>query len=669
MLQSTITSGKLGRRWLAYSSGGSALGDSPVAARASLEAAWSKFEQRSDRMGQLLTAAAMVETYQFEWSSFAPAHPWIDRLEACLDPEPALPSREAELQVYANLLFAIARVRPASRVAPLCIARLRALLDADLELDDRLFAGRSLLIASTVDPDLVWPKDVTGRLQVMLQGEGGSPAARVSALNAIAYGLWLDCAYQESAAVLREALSIAKRLNLSTPDPLHYQTRHLVAFARRDLNEMAECIHAMRQVINPTWHSGMAMLSHALAEQATLRGDQAGALSQWTSAISRGDQSGALPMQFWLRLALSACRAGHGNCAGAAEALHQARALLGDALPAELQCNAELIGAYIALRSGEHPECHRMLGAALASASLPGPSLQIVAQLPNAMGELCMEAVRAGIAVEPVHALVERFRLPPPETASRDWPWPFRVSVLGAFRLLKGDAPIRCSRRMQKKTLELLQALIAFGGTEVAAGKLIDTLWPDSDGDAGYHALESALYRLRLLLGAPGAVVMAGSKLSLDRQYFWVDMWAFEKELHASADHSDDVAVRFARIRDLYQGHFLQQEADKPWTVMTRQALRGKFLRALRDTARVYENRRRWQEAADVYQAGIELDGTAEDLYRGLMICHRELGDHTEALQVYRRCRELLSKVLGVQPNPKTLAIYHSVRCFHAEMA
>lgn len=43
------------------------------------------------------------------------------------------------------------------------------------------------------------------------------------------------------------------------------------------------------------------------------------------------------------------------------------------------------------------------------------------------------------------------------------------------------------------------------------------------------------------------------------------------------------------------------------------------------------------------------------------MICHRKLENHTEALQVYRRCRELLSKAFGVQPNPKTQAIYHSV--------
>jgi hypothetical protein len=35
--------------------------------------------------------------------------------------------------------------------------------------------------------------------------------------------------------------------------------------------------------------------------------------------------------------------------------------------------------------------------------------------------------------------------------------------------------------------------VIAFGATEVPARALIDALWPDSEGDAGYHALESAL--------------------------------------------------------------------------------------------------------------------------------------------------------------------------------
>ena len=63
-----------------------------------------------------------------------------------------------------------------------------------------------------------------------------------------------------------------------------------------------------------------------------------------------------------------------------------------------------------------------------------------------------------------------------------------------------------------------------------------------------------------------------------------------------------------------------------------------------------------------MYQSGLELDSFSEDLYRGLMVCHRELGDHSEALHAYRRCRELLTKYLGVPPNAKTQAVYFSVR-------
>lgn len=272
------------------------------------------------------------------------------------------------------------------------------------------------------------------------------------------------------------------------------------------------------------------------------------------------------------------------------------------------------------------------------------------------------DSVPVRTAFELSRSLTEHHRLPPPSITKRDSPWPVKVYVLGRFRVFKGDAPIQFSRRIQKRTLDLLQALIALGGTEVSAGALTDALWPDSEGDAGYHALESALYRLRQLLGAPGAVTMAGGKLSLAHSYFWVDMWAFEQALQATAQPGCDALACVARLRQLYQGHFLEQECDKPWALQTRQVVRDKFARAIRAAARSYESQRLWQEAADVYQTGIELDGLAEDLYRGLMLCYRALGEHTEALQIYRRYCELLIGVHGVQPTAKTQAIYHNIK-------
>jgi LuxR family maltose regulon positive regulatory protein len=236
----------------------------------------------------------------------------------------------------------------------------------------------------------------------------------------------------------------------------------------------------------------------------------------------------------------------------------------------------------------------------------------------------------------------------------------FRVYVLGRFRLFTENSPMIVPPRL-RKPLELLQALIAFGGTEVSAGALIDALWPDSEGDAAYHALESALYRLRQLLGARDAVRMEGGKVSLNRDRLWVDMWEFEEELRRPDSNASDLQ-RIDRLRLLYQGHFLQHEADNPWILKARHELRDRLLRAIRDSARQCEHARRWEEAANLYRSGIELDSLNEGLYRGLMLCHQELGDHGEALQAYRRCRELLTRFLGIPPNAKTQALYHSVR-------
>jgi len=324
--------------------------------------------------------------------------------------------------------------------------------------------------------------------------------------------------------------------------------------------------------------------------------------------------------------------------------------------------HCELLEAHFALCRGESTRCHQLLCSTLTEAHYAPEAIQACAVFPTTVAQLCAEALRENIAPECARRLIERHRLPAPSRAGRHWPWPLKVYVLGRFRVMKADAPIRFSRRAQRKPLELLQALIAFGATEVPARALIDALWPDSEGDAGYHALESALYRLRLLLGAPDAVRMASSRLSLDRSQIWVDLWELQQELPSVRGADTNLAERIGRVRQLYEGDFLQHESDKPWALKTRQDLRDRFLRCMRDAARVYESRNLWQEAAKVYQSGLELDALSEDLYRGLMVCHRELGDHSEALHAYRRCRELLTRFLGVPPNAKTQAVYHSVR-------
>ena len=68
------------------------------------------------------------------------------------------------------------------------------------------------------------------------------------------------------------------------------------------------------------------------------------------------------------------------------------------------------------------------------------------------------------------------------------------------------------------------------------------------------------------------------------------------------------------------------------------------------------------QSAIELYQRSLALDNLAEPIYRRLIACLKDTGEPAEALKVYRRCRELLSAVLGVQPSKETQALADTLR-------
>jgi DNA-binding SARP family transcriptional activator len=73
------------------------------------------------------------------------------------------------------------------------------------------------------------------------------------------------------------------------------------------------------------------------------------------------------------------------------------------------------------------------------------------------------------------------------------------------------------------------------------------------------------------------------------------------------------------------------------------------------------EQREDWSGAIDIYRRGLEADNLAESLYRGLMRALAATGDQAEAANVFRRCRELLSIVLGVKPSAETERLHQQI--------
>lgn len=236
--------------------------------------------------------------------------------------------------------------------------------------------------------------------------------------------------------------------------------------------------------------------------------------------------------------------------------------------------------------------------------------------------------------------------------------WRYRIRVLGEFEIRDGGEPLS----LQGKPLELLQALIAFGASQISVSSLVDALWPDLEADAGYHAFESTLHRLRKALRTGDLLQLTGSKMSIDRRRCWVDLWEFAEHLRSNGAPEAERLARFSRARALYRGHLLDRETDYTWVLRPRQILRNRFVRAVREEAEIHERQRHWRAAVRVYESALELDIVAEDLSRQLMSCLCEVGEFSAALQIYQDLRELLRSTLGIAPNPKTQALHLDVK-------
>jgi pentatricopeptide repeat protein len=104
----------------------------------------------------------------------------------------------------------------------------------------------------------------------------------------------------------------------------------------------------------------------------------------------------------------------------------------------------------------------------------------------------------------------------------------------------------------------------------------------------------------------------------------------------------------------LYQGELLKGEMDAPWLIAARDRVRNKYLRTLKLLGDYWEKREAWEQVRNLYERILEIDNVAEDIYRRLIRCYSRAGQPAEALRIYRRCRQMLSLVLGIEPSPET---------------
>jgi two-component SAPR family response regulator len=287
---------------------------------------------------------------------------------------------------------------------------------------------------------------------------------------------------------------------------------------------------------------------------------------------------------------------------------------------------------------------------------------------PAALSELCLDALEYNVEKPVAISLIHRRDLRAPTGRSTaDWPWAVKASTFGTFGLQFDGVHEEVSGKAQRKVLELLKAIIAYGGRSVDVPLLASMIWPEANGDAAQSSFDITLHRLRKLLRSGDSVLVADRKVSLNASHIWVDAIEFSRLVRIGLDWlvpsyppptPKSLVVLTHRVLDLYRADFLVQEEPQPWTIIARDKLRSQWLRFVTGVGQMLMQTNQLDLAITLYHRALESDPLAEELYRQLMRCYQRAGRHTEAVGVYRRCRDMLSILLGVAPADGTTVIY-----------
>ena len=634
--------------------------------RPAIERSYEAFRAAGDRRGEALALSAIVNSYYYEWATFTPLDRWLPELKRLLrDDGSDKLDPASELRARAALLVALLLRKPDDEASAPCARRLDELIDGESDLNVRVMAASILLNYINWNTEGGAAAALVARIEPILRKPEVTPLMQVWWAAQFAHWHFINGRYAESTEVMKEARAIAERYGLENHlfDIDHQDAAALInkgdhAAAKARLDAMERRLSPAQRMLWPYYLHLRSVLEQRLGHTKS-----AADIAERALAMVRELDIPSLQMPHFLaRLAWA--RAALGDREGATRALDEAMARAAPVDRKLFEERRELLQVEADMNAGDMQRAAEGLARVLGQRRERG-DIVFIPSRPDLAARFANLALERGIETAYVRKLIEHYRLVAPDDACAQWPFRLRIRALGGFELMRDGEPMRFTGKTQQRPLEILKYVVAAGGKAVDGENVTATLWPDSDGAAAKSSFDSALFRLRKLVDVDNAIDLSSGQMSLTRSLVWTDVWALEAALENAGAGESGPAAAARRLLDAYPGPLLGGE-DNPWVAKPRDALRARFVRALMDLGAALERAGDWTTAIDVYRRGLEADNLAESFYRGLMRALAATGNHAEALGAFRRCRELLSIVLGLKPSAETDSLYRQIVAGHA---
>jgi len=648
--------------WSMYWRGVTASFHSVEESRISFESAYQGFRKHGDLTGQLAAWSGVVETLFALWGKFSEADFWIEHLMDMLGDGLTYPDDATEENICATLLAVLLFRQPSHpQIGPLAI-QVENLIQRSKDSTRRFKMGHGLLHYLLFMGELPRATMVIKELSDIDTAPDLPPLVKNAWHTTKAAFYWQIFESDFCLAEVKNGLDNARETGMLVWNSrLHAQAVYLYLTTDR-VDEAAHHLESMR-VYLPTMLQTDRSLFHFLS------GWQHLLKNEYPSALEQAKRAKELACDTpWpdssTRLLFAKILWEVNSKEQAYDELKEALLIAKSIGSAELMVVSYFIQADWFLQENDIESAEPVLRKAFVTVrerELFNGSLWGNASL----SKLCSAALAAGIETELVHKLIRKRGLIPTESSypTLQWPWPVKVNCLDGFSVQVDNSPLQFGRKAQRRPLDLLKYLIAMGGAEVPEGRIAETLWPDTDADAAFQAYTTTLYRLRKLPGFSKALVRKEQTLTLDPRQCWVDALEFSKLtsrlMTLSTDSLSDVETmkRATTAIEIYKTGFLVQEIDASWAIRTRERLRSAYIQTVCSVAGYWQHQGNLELAISGYQDALLRDDLAEGFYTGLMSCYLEQARYADGLDVYRRCEDVLSSELSIQPSAKTKAL------------
>lgn len=610
------------------------------------------FRSRGDQVGTLMAWCGAVRAVLIRWADMSRLDEWLDLLPVIQPEGTPFPSVELEAQVVDCMAGAIMQRQPYRSDAKAWVYKAVHLAE---HLPPVVQTGSRYML----DIYYLWYGDVaaaeTGLAQFSRLAEKfhWNPITTIFFHNLHATIGWFTCEFDRCRLHIGKARALIQQTGLHLLEGFILSQGVIGELLAGRLDEAEALLKENDRATQQIGGLHRSHFLHVLSWYELLRGDAEAARSH----VEQGRQILAAEGGFLFGEGLTDVVAAHvwralGQSTEAAQWVERVLQTADRMQSDHLRFSARMIGAQLAFDRHDDTAGLAELVQALAIGEARG-LMQYPGMERAVTAQLCAKALNAGIHVPFVQRMIRKSRLaaPPDAQAIDAWPWRVKIRAFGKLAVEVDGKPLEKQRKAPHRLLELLAAIIAFGGQEVPVSRLMDMFWPEADGDTAQENFKKSIARLRKLLAVEEVIHWKEGKISLNRDFCWVDVWAFDQ--HVSRDDGRALA--------LYKGPFLGQDEIPAWAEPWRDQGRARFIRLVNrhcDEAHVAGN---VEKGIRLLEQAIEVDPVAEPLYQRLISLLLAHGRQAEAAAQFDRCRSALARWSDCLPSPDLQALVNTI--------